>query len=87
MAALAYQADILRKQTKKFRTFRCKMLTSTKFGTVTFTLDLMFAPEYLSYMKNNERRDSGPEIPEQVLPEDSVFATTSVSTSESTSTA
>lgn len=48
-AALAYQADVFRSQTKELLGFSVRDVSLTKFGTVTFTLAMVFVPDYLLY--------------------------------------
>ncbi|MBI5077833.1 MAG: hypothetical protein HZB11_00485 [Candidatus Yonathbacteria bacterium] len=51
-AALAYQADVFRSQTKELSGFSVRDVSLTKFGTVTFTFAMAFAPDYLLYTNN-----------------------------------
>lgn len=54
-ATLAYQGDILRKRTEELSKFTVSNVALTKFGTVSFSLLLTFAPDYLSYAKSLSR--------------------------------
>lgn len=47
-ASLAYQMDTFRER-KELKTFFVQDLTLTRMGTVTFSLSLVFTPEFLSY--------------------------------------
>lgn len=51
-ASLAYQADVLRKQNTELVDFSITNVALSKFGTVTFDLALLFAPEYIRYTKD-----------------------------------
>lgn len=51
-AALAYQTDVLRSQTKEISNFSVRNVVLTKLGTITFVLELEFNPVYLLYMNN-----------------------------------
>jgi hypothetical protein len=51
-SALAYQADVFRNQTKELSGFSVRDVSLTKFGTVTFTFAMTFAPDYLLYTNN-----------------------------------
>ncbi len=50
-ASLAYQADVLRDK-KEISNFSISNITLTKFGTISFSITMVFAPEYLLYTKN-----------------------------------
>lgn len=50
-ASLAYQSDVLRNK-KEIKNFSISNITLTKFGTVSFTITIVFDPEYLLYTKN-----------------------------------
>lgn len=56
-AVLAYQSDILKKKTEELDSFAIKNVALTRFGTVHFSLSLVFAPEYISYTKNISTTD------------------------------
>lgn len=51
-AALAYQADVLRSKTKELTNFSVSNVSLTKFGTITFSFAMTFAPDYLLYIRN-----------------------------------
>jgi len=51
-ASLAYQGDVLRKNTEDISKFDIKNVSLTKFGTVSFVLSLTFTPDFLLYAKN-----------------------------------
>ena len=54
-ASLAYQADVLKSESKELSGFSVENVTLTKFGTVTFTLREIFTPAYLSYLAEKDR--------------------------------
>lgn len=51
-ASLANQEDILRKKTNELSGLLIQNVVLTKFGTVTFILNMAFKPDYLSYTKS-----------------------------------
>ena len=57
-ASLAYQADILSTQTDELSHVSFSNISLTKFGSVAFSLSLTFTPEYLSYTKEREIRNT-----------------------------
>ncbi len=58
-AALAYQADKLRESPKKELTsFSIDNVTLNKFGSVNFSLKMVFSSEYLSYVAGRSTKES-----------------------------
>lgn len=51
-AALAYQSDVLKLKERELSKFSIRDISLTKFGTIMFTLELVFRPDYLLYTKN-----------------------------------
>ncbi|MDO8603892.1 MAG: hypothetical protein Q7K40_00535 [bacterium] len=51
-AALAYQADVLREKMGALSGASITNMTLTEFGTIAFTLKLVFSPAYVSYVEN-----------------------------------
>lgn len=87
-AALAYQADVLRSKTKELSDFSVSNVSLTKFGTVTFSFAMTFAPDYLLYVKNLSDVPAlvkTPKIVPSSLPAD-VSATSTVNSAGATST-
>lgn len=66
-ASLAYQADIFREK-KELLSFSVSDLTLTKTGTVTFSLSLVFAPDFLSYEKSTRATSISEEIVTSIDP-------------------
>lgn len=90
-AALAYQADVLRIQGKELASFSFADIALTKFNTVTFSLTLVFNPDYLLYVKNLNAIDMGSTpAPAVQLPTENTSlsspATISFSSTETTAT-
>lgn len=51
-ASLAFQADVLRGKTDELQKFSIDNIALTKFGSITFSLTLVFKPDFLLYTKN-----------------------------------
>lgn len=51
-ASLAFQADVLRGKTDALQKFSIDNIALTKFGSITFSLTLVFKPDFLLYTKN-----------------------------------
>ncbi len=51
-AALAYQREVLKGKTTELQSSTISNVSLTPFGTVSFSLELVFNPAYLSYVKN-----------------------------------
>lgn len=51
-ASLAFQADVFSGRTKELSKFSVDNIALTKFGTVTFSIAMVFKPDYLLYTKN-----------------------------------
>jgi len=51
-AAVAYQADILREKKTELASVSVRDVTLTNFGTVSFSLTMVFNPDFLLYTKN-----------------------------------
>jgi len=88
-SSLAYQTDVLRKNIKdnnnrELYSFELSNVTLTRFGTVTFGLKAIFAPNYLSYTKTLP--SESPSASNAANSEVSATSTATVKTSGSGST-
>lgn len=72
-ASLAYQMDIFREK-KELLSFTVSDLTLTKIGTVTFSLSLVFAPDFLSYEKSTREAS----VPEEIVTSSVGIRTTAI---------
>jgi hypothetical protein len=68
-ASLAYQADRLREKTKELKSFSIDNGILTSFGTVTFTLKMVFAPSYLSYAGQENTQSTSSALTPQYVSE------------------
>lgn len=51
-SSLAFQADVFRGKTDELQKFSIDNITLTKFGSVSFSITLVFKPDFLLYTKN-----------------------------------
>lgn len=79
-ASLAYQSDVLKTKEKELLSFSVRDMTLTKFGTITFTLELVFKPDYLLYTKNLAGKHKKKEPVVNAEAKSAVAARTKVST-------
>lgn len=64
-AAVAYQADVLREKKTELASVSVRDVTLTNFGTVTFSLTMVFNPDFLLYTKNLKASEVAAPAPAQ----------------------
>ena len=68
-ASLAFQTDVLRSKTEELQKFSISNIALTKFGNVTFSLTLVFKPDFLLYTKNVGNKNTAKPEEEAFVPE------------------
>lgn len=66
-ATLANQLDIIKKKNKEISSYSLRDVNLTKFGSVTFTLELFFMPGYLHYTNNDRRSADSVDLGAQMI--------------------
>ena len=84
-ASLAYQADIFGKN-KNLLSFSVGDVKLTEFGSVSFTFTMVFAREYLSFAENIKSKTGDMLQRADVVPENSLLATTTLPQTATSST-